>query len=216
MIGADGVESRVGHWAGLTSLLRQEDRLVCAQFMLAGVEVDPNRCYYYLGEELAPGGYAWVFPKGEGKANVGIGVQADLAVMPALEYLHRFIARYPFLQQGSPVTLIIGNVPVGIASNDLTSHGLMLVGDAARQADPLTGGGIANAMIAGRLAAEVAAQAIEAGDTSGGFLKEYRRRWREARGRKMERNHRLKKRFSAAERTSRGFLRAFAVATIGK
>ncbi len=216
VIGADGVESRVGHWAGLRSLLQQEDCLVCAQFMLVGIEVDPNRCYYYLVKELAPGGYAWIFPKGEGKANVGIGVQADLALIPGLGYLHRFIARYPFLERGSPVTLITGNVPVGVPPADFVTNGLMLVGDAARQADPLTGGGIANAMIAGRLAAEVAAEAMEAGDASGGFLGEYKRRWRAARGRKMEQNYRLKMRFSAAERTSRGFLRAFAVATIGK
>jgi len=216
VIGADGVESRVGHWAGLRSVLRQEDCLVCAQFMLAGIELDPKCCYYYLGEELAPGGYAWIFPKGEEMANVGLGVQADLAALSALEYLHRFIGQYPFLEQGSPVTLITGNVPVGVPPADIVSNGLMLIGDAARQADPLTGGGIANAMVAGRLAAEVAAEAVDARDTSRGFLREYQRRWREARGRKMERNYRLKERFSAPERTSRAFLRAFAVAAVGK
>jgi len=216
VIGADGVESRVGHWAGLRSVLQQEDCLVCAQFMLAGIELDPNCCYYYLGEELAPGGYAWIFPKGEEMANVGLGVQADLAALSALEYLHRFIGQYPFLEQGSPVTLVTGNVPVGVPPADIVSNGLMLIGDAARQADPLTGGGIANAMVAGRLAAEVAAEAVDARDTSRGFLREYQRRWREARGRKMERNYRLKECFSAPERTSRGFLRAFAVATVGK
>jgi digeranylgeranylglycerophospholipid reductase len=216
VIGADGVEARVGHWAGLRSVLRQEDCLVCAQFMMAGIEVDPNCCYYYLGEGLAPGGYAWVFPKGERKANVGLGVQGDLATVSALECLHRFIAQYPYLEQGSPVTLITGNVPVGIPGGDTVSDGLMLIGDAARQADPLTGGGIANAMVAGRLAAEAAAQAVQAGDFSEGFLKEYHTRWKEARGRRMERNYRLKERFSAVERTSPGFLRAFAVATIGE
>jgi digeranylgeranylglycerophospholipid reductase len=216
VIGADGVESRVGHWAGLPTLLRQEDCLVCAQFMLTGIEVDPHCCCYYLGHELAPGGYAWIFPKGAGKANVGLGVQADLAALSALEYLLRFISRSPFLEQGSPVTLITGNVPVGIAPPHIISNGLMLVGDAARQADPLTGGGIGNAMLAGGLAADVACEAVEAGDTSREFLREYQRRWIQTRGRRMERNYRLKERFSAAERTSRGFLRAFAVAAVGK
>jgi digeranylgeranylglycerophospholipid reductase len=216
VIGADGVEAKVGRWAGLGTVLRKEDCLVCAQYMLAGIEMDPNCCYYYLGEKLAPGGYAWIFPKGEGKANVGLGVQADLATISAAEYLHRFIGQYPFLEQGSPVALITGNVPVGIPSGDIVADGLMLIGDAARQVDPLTGGGIANAMVAGRLAAEIAAQAVEAGDNSKESLKEYEGRWREARGRKMERNYRLKQRFSAAERTSRGFLRAFAVAAVGK
>lgn len=216
VIGADGVESRVGQWAGLRTILRQEDCLVCAQFLLAGVEVDPTCCYYYLGEDLAPGGYAWVFPKGTSKANVGLGVQADLATSPALEYLRRFVSQHAFLDRGSPVSLITGNVPVGVATGDIAGDGVMLAGDAARQADPLTGGGIANAMIAGRLAGEVAADTVEAGDTSKNSLQEYERRWRQARGRKMERNYRLKQRFAASARTSRAFLRAFAVAAVGK
>lgn len=216
VVGADGVESRVGQWAGLRCTLPQADCLVCAQFMLAGIDVDPTCCYYYLGQELAPGGYAWVFPKGEGKANVGLGIQADCAEAPALEYLKRFIAQHRSLEQGSPVTLITGNAPVGVARGDIVGEGVMLVGDAARQADPLTGGGIANAMLAGRLAAEVAAKAAAAEDASRASLTQYQTRWADERGRKMARNYRLKNRFPPAQRTSRSFLRAFALATVGK
>lgn len=107
-------------------------------------------------------------------------------------------------------------MPVGIASDDIVSDALMLIGDGARQADPLTGGGIANAMIAAQLAAEVAVDAVERSDTSRDSLKEYQSRWTKGRGRKMARNYRLKSRFPAAKRTSPGFLRAFALATAGK
>jgi len=216
VIGADGVESRVGQWAGLDCRLRSSDCLTCAQYMLTGLDLDPQCCYYYLGARLAPGGYAWVFPKGDRSANVGVGVQADLAETSALEYLVRFISQQRWLEQGSPVTLTTGNVPVGVAADHIVSDGLMLVGDAARQADPLTGGGIANAMIAGQLAAEVAAKAVEQGNASSRILGEYQKRWQEARGRKMERNARLKGRFSAADRSTQAFLRAFAVAAVGQ
>jgi digeranylgeranylglycerophospholipid reductase len=216
VVGADGVECMVGRWAGLNCVLPQRDCLVCAQYLLAGIDVDPTCCHYYLGQHLAPGGYAWVFPKGRGKANVGLGVQADFVEAPALEYLNRFIARHRFLEQGSPVTLVTGNVPVGVARGDIVGDGVMLVGDAARQADTLTGGGIANAMIAGRLAAEVAARAVALGDTSRARLAQYQTRWTEERGGRMARNHRLKNRFSPAQRTSPSFLRAFALATAGK
>jgi len=216
VIAADGVESGVAGWAGLESLLRPSDCLSCAQYMLVGIEADPECCYYYLGADLAPGGYGWVFPKGEGKANVGLGVQADLAQMPALEYLLRFIGQHRWLEQGSPVTFITGNVPVGVAGGSIATDGLMVVGDAARQADPLTGGGIGNAMLAGRLAAQVAAQAIENGEVSAATLAAYEQRWKEARGRKMERSYRLKTRFSATDRVSHSFQRAFAVAAVGK
>jgi digeranylgeranylglycerophospholipid reductase len=216
VIAADGVESRVGEWAGLDCRLRPADCLTCAQYMLAGTDLDPQCCYYYLGARLAPGGYAWVFPKGDRSANVGVGVQADLAETSALEYLGRFISQQRWLEQGSVVTLITGNVPVGVAADHIVSDGLMLVGDAARQADPLTGGGIANAMIAGQLAAEVAAKAVEQGDFSSRMLGEYQRRWQEGRGRKMARNARLKSRFGASDRRPQAFLRAFAVAAVGK
>ena len=215
VIGADGVESQVGLWAGLDTTLTLRDTMACAQYLLAGIEIDPACCYHYIGQEVAPGGYAWVFPKGKGKANVGLGVQVDVAADSALDYLIRFIESQPHIAQGSPVTLVVGGVPVGPPLPRLVTSGLMLVGDAARQVDPLTGGGIANAMIAGRLAAEVAAQAIAAGDTSVDALALYEERWMASRGRKMARNYRLKERFGPDERTSPDFLRVFTVAVGG-
>jgi digeranylgeranylglycerophospholipid reductase len=215
VIGADGVESQVGPWAGLDTALPLKNAMACAQYLLAGIEIDPACCYYYVGQGVAPGGYAWVFPKGEGKANVGLGVQADLAADTALNYLNHFIESQPHLAQGSPVTLVVGGVPVGPPLPRLVTSGLMLVGDAAHQADPLTGGGIANAMLAGRLAAEVAAQAIAAGDPSAAALARYEERWMAGRGRKMARNHRLKERFGPDQRTSPDFLRVFMVAVGG-
>jgi digeranylgeranylglycerophospholipid reductase len=212
VLGADGVESRVGPWAGLDTTLPQKDAMACAQFLLAGINIDPTCCSYYISQELAPGGYAWVFPKGEGKANVGLGVQADMADRPALDYLTRFIEGQPHLAQGSPVTLVVGGVPVALPPERLVTDGCLLVGDAAHQVDPLTGGGITNAMTAGQYAAEVAARAIEAGDTSAGKLAEYEERWWSTLGRKMARNYRLKERFGPAQRASRDFVRLFAVA----
>ena len=215
VIGADGVESRVGSWAGLDTTLLLRDTMACAQYLLAGIEIDPACCYYYIGQDVAPGGYAWVFPKGEGKANVGLGVQADLATDSALNYLTRFIESQSHLAQGSPVTLVVGGVPVAPLPSRLVADGLMLVGDAARQVDPLTGGGIANAMMAGHLAAEVAAEAIAAGNVSAQALAVYEERWMAARGRKMARSYRLKERFGPDERTSSDFLRVFMVAVGG-
>lgn len=215
VIGADGVESRVGPWAGLDTTLPQKDAMGCAQFLLSGIDIDPTCCSYYISQEIAPGGYAWVFPKGEGKANVGLGVQADMAARPALDYLMRFIEGQPHLSQGSPVTLVVGGVPVALVPERLVTDGCMLVGDAARQVDPLTGGGITNAMTAGQYAAEVAAQAIEADDTSARKLAKYEERWASTLGRKMARNYRLKERFGPAQRASRDFVRLFAVAAAG-
>ena len=65
--------------------------------------------------------------------------------------------------------------PLGRTSAD----GVMLVGDAARMTDPISGGGINHACIQGRFAGEVAAEAVEANDSSASFLTKYENRWRE-------------------------------------
>jgi digeranylgeranylglycerophospholipid reductase len=217
VIAADGVEAQVGRWAGLDTQLALEDTMVCVQYLLAGIDVDPTCTRYTIGHELAPGGYVWLFPKGDGKANVGLGVQADLCQdgQSALTYLDRFIEARPYLAQGSPVTLVVGNVPVARPPASLVTDGLMLIGDAARQVDPLTGGGIINAMVAGRMAAEVAVAAIAAGDMSARFLRQYEERWSATLGRKMERNYRLRGKFPPQRRTEERFVRAFALAAAG-
>jgi digeranylgeranylglycerophospholipid reductase len=91
----------------------------------------------------------------------------------------------------------------------------MLVGDAARQVDPLTGGGITNGMLAGQFAAQVAAEAIASGDTSSRSLARYQDWWSRTTGRKMLRNYRLRERFPPAQRTDERFVRAFALAVAG-
>jgi digeranylgeranylglycerophospholipid reductase len=205
--------------------------MVCAQYLLAGIEIDPACTCYTIDHRIAPGGYAWIFPKGEGPANVGLGVQADLwedaanahvAQDPVevgtgnvLGFLTRFIESHPTLSQGYPVTLVTGNVPVATPPAPMVTGGLMLVGDAARQVDPLTGGGITNAMHAGRLAARVTVEALEVNDSSAAFLSRYEEAWRRTIGRKMERNYRLRERFPPAERADERFVRAFALAAGG-
>ena len=91
----------------------------------------------------------------------------------------------------------------------------MLVGDAARQVDPLTGGGIINAMTAGKLAAAVAVEAIASRDTSATFLQRYAEEWNRTVGRKMQRNYRLRERFLPEQRANKHFARAFALAAGG-
>lgn len=221
VIAADGVEAQLERRAGLSEQLPLRDVMVCAQYLLAGIEIDPTCTCYFIGHELAPGGYGWIFPKGEGRANVGLGVQADLWQAEDLDgetvlsRLIRFIEARPALAMGHPVTLVTGNVPTALPPPRLVTHGFMLVGDAARQVDPLTGGGITNAMLAGQLAAQVAVRGINAGDTSAQLLSDYERLWQRHIGRKMVRNYRLRERFPPDRRTDERFVRAFALAVGG-
>ena len=184
VIGADGVESKVGRWAGIDTSLKPIDIETCVQYLIAGADVDQEYCEFYIGNETAPGGYIWIFPKGEGKANVGIGIlgskMGKFKPKP-VDYLNSFIEkRFP---DASIVEMVFGGVPVSGSIEKTSVNGLMLVGDAARQSDPITGGGILNAMNAGKMAGEAAYAAISAGDVSLGKLEEvYEKRWRETLG----------------------------------
>ena len=74
IIGADGIESRVGRWAGIKTQVNMRDMESCIQYSVGNIEVDTNRIDMYVGDNWAPGGYLWVFPKGDGTANIGLGI----------------------------------------------------------------------------------------------------------------------------------------------
>lgn len=179
VIGADGFESQVGRWAGLDTRLRSRDIDACLQYTMVGVEGDPRFNDFYVGS-CAPGGYAWVFWKGQNIANVGIGVNlsklSDRA--DAKKYLDAFIAKTPTLAKGRRIEEVAGAVSVSLPLERTIARGVLLAGDAARLIDPLTGGGILNGCLSGKFAGEVAARAASEGDASEANLAEYEKRWR--------------------------------------
>ena len=77
VVAADGFESQVGRWAGLDTVLKMSDITSCFQYRLTGLRTEPDYCEFVLGS-VAPGGYAWIFPKGGDTANVGMGVLASM------------------------------------------------------------------------------------------------------------------------------------------
>jgi digeranylgeranylglycerophospholipid reductase len=194
IIGADGVESKVGRWAGIDTTLKPGDIEVCAQFLVQDQGIDDEHCEFYLGNDIAPGGYVWAFPKGEKLANVGIGLQGSRSGPGApMRLLREFLKKS--MPQGKIVEIMVGGVPVSGPIESTTSDGVMLIGDAARQSDPITGGGIINGMKAGIMAGEVAADAISEGDTSRASLGPYEDMWRETIGKQISRNYDLKEFF---------------------
>ncbi len=189
VVGADGFESQVGRWAGLPTNLQLRDMDSCLQYRMTNVDSDVRYCDFYLGK-VAPGGYVWVFPKGEGLANVGIGVQVSQIknAAEAKSYLDRWIEHHPGYAKGKKIDVVGGGVSISPPIKQSVTDGLMLVGDAARMIDPLTGGGIANGCIAGKVAGRVAAEAAAKGDSSKEFLMQYDRGWRVLLEEKLLRN----------------------------
>ncbi len=194
IIGADGVESKVGRWAGIDTALPLKDIETCAQFLVSDPKIDDQYTEFFLGNTIAPAGYAWSFPKGEKLANVGLGILGSRSKPgEATRLLGSFMKSH--FPDGKVVEMVVGGDPCSGPIESTTADGIMLVGDAARQTDPLTGGGILNAMQAGIIAGDVAAKALAAGDLSKAGLKEYEVRWRADIGRHLSRSYEFKEFF---------------------
>lgn len=190
VIGADGVESKVGRWGGIDTSLKPADIETCAQFLVSNIKHD-DYSLFYLGHHFAPGGYVWIFPKGPNMANVGIGIQGSKSGnVRAITLLQNYLKNY--LPQAKIIEMVVGGVPACGPIKQTINDGLMLVGDAARQSDPLTGAGIVTAMDAGKIAGEVAIKAHQAGDFSVRILKEYEDRWRMTIGKEIARSLQVK------------------------
>ncbi len=192
VIAADGVESTVARELGVNTTNKLVDICAGAQFEMAGVKGLTGLIEFYFSNTAAPGGYIWVFPKGEGCANVGIGIRKPWAKKTALEYLEEWVAKEPRLKNASIIEVNSGGVPVGGFLEDAVADNLIIAGDAAHHVNPIHGGGIPEAYMAGRIAAEVAAEAVKKNDFSRKFLKRYDQRWDKERGSKLKKILRLR------------------------
>ena len=193
VIAADGVESKFSRWCGIDTTVPVREMMSSVQYVMADIDIDALSTVFYLGNEVAPEGYLWVFPKGERSANVGIGISGKKSGQGhrAKDYLDRFVKKtFP---HGKPIEYIAGGVSVCRPLACTVADGLIIAGDAARVVDPLTGGGIYNGMYTGRLAAEVAAECIAKGNVSKNALMAYDKTWRKAKmGKSIERNYLIK------------------------
>lgn len=192
VVGADGVESKVGRWGGIKTTLKPKDLETCAQYTLTGIDIDRAYCDFYLGKKIAPGGYVWVFPKGNDVANVGIGILASLSTPGlATKLLDKFINSHPELKKGEPVRFLAGAVSVSEPYESVRDN-LLLVGDAARQVDPITGGGLMASIEAGKIAGETIGKAVEKQKFDKDLLSIYEKAVEEAFYKKLKRNYMVK------------------------
>ncbi|MEZ0345484.1 MAG: NAD(P)/FAD-dependent oxidoreductase [Infirmifilum sp.] len=182
LIGADGYLSFTARNFGLE---KPGERTVipAIQYVMTNVQVeDPGLTYFYLGNEVAPKGYVWIFPKDGSLANVGIGVQGAAPK----NYLDKFIKEHPEIFSKSKIIEFRGAaVTIGGMLEQIVIDHVMLIGEAAGQVIPLTGGGIHTSLAGGKIAAEVAVKALERGDFSAETLSEYVAKYNEYWGKRI-------------------------------
>ncbi len=190
VIAADGVESRVGRMAGLRTATKLKEMDSGYQATVGNIDVDQEMIDFYIGHNWAPGGYLWIFPKGDGMANIGLGINGVYSKNhSAHNMVHSFLDRY--FPKASVLTSVCGGIPIAKTLKKITANGLMLTGDAARMVNPVTGGGIITGMQGGEIAGEVAAQAVISGDYSVKALEEYPSRWHKTEGKNHEAFYRI-------------------------
>ena len=197
VVGADGVTSAI------TRTLRPKKkqhvdahRAVALRAYIHDIEEVPHTVEFFLYDEILPG-YAWIFSAGKNKANIGLGMRLDVfrkADYNLKEMLQHFLNMPPIkkrLIRGGEVESI-KTWQLNFGSQKQLQHtydGAILVGDAAGFINPLTGGGIHNAMISANLAGQIIVEALQNDDTSREGLQIYETQIHEEMWRNMRRSY---------------------------
>lgn len=205
VIGADGATSMVAR-----SLLGErqpaDQRAVAVRAYVDGIETRPGVIEFHWYTRFAPG-YGWIFPTGPSSANVGVVVRADA-------FKRRGVALDALLDEflcspdvrGRARSAVVGaraswQLPyAGPGALRASFAGAVLVGDAARLVDPLTGEGIHNAVVSASLAADVVDAALSRGDVSAASLRELDVRCERELGALVRRAYRAQRRLAAHPR----------------
>jgi digeranylgeranylglycerophospholipid reductase len=138
-----------------------------------------NAVEVYLGREYASGFFAWIIPRRDTSAKVGLATNTG----NPQEHLHRFMQRHPVaskkLRKSKITRLSFHPISLGGAIPRTYSNGLLIVGDAASQVKPTTGGGVIFGLLCSGIAGKVAYEALQNHDFSEAFLSHYQSRWKE-------------------------------------
>jgi geranylgeranyl reductase family protein len=190
LVGADGALSRVA-----TQLRGHGPRGVVAG-LGADAEYDRNpredHVEVFLDPASAPGWFGWTIPLGGGRARLGTGSANGIKPNESFERLR---TGFPDTFGAARVHSHSGGTIALWEPTPMTADRVMLVGDAARQVKPTSGGGIHAALHAAGVAAGVAGAAIKTGDVSKRGLRAYPRAWDRVAGREMRRQHDMRRTF---------------------
>jgi digeranylgeranylglycerophospholipid reductase len=172
IIGADGCESRIGQLAGITRPLSLGEVASTLEYHIESDYCNDGFLHFFMGSSIIAPGYLWVFPKSKSVLKVGGGLYGCPGNTPKVKYfVDDFIKRrMPHARRHSMIT---GCAPVTLSPRSLTKKNVLVVGDAARQLNPLTAGGIMNAFEA----ADLAADAVLACGGDDRKLRVYSRQW---------------------------------------
>ena len=199
VLGADGANSTIAAKFGLNKN-PLEHFIVALRAYYKNVENLTDMIEIHLIKNLLPG-YFWIFPLPNKEANVGVGMIAeDMSKKKAnlKQVLLKELKENPLFADRFKNAELVGeirawNLPVASYHRKCHGNGWMLLGDAAALIDPLSGEGIGNAMISGKLSSQVVIEALERNDFSEKFLERYDKILWDVIGPEVKTNYRLQK-----------------------
>lgn len=182
VIDASGFQSVVAKSMGIVT---QWERFGAgAEYEAYAEHFDSETWWLMVGQQYSPAGYAWIFPVNKEIVRIGVGVGKPESSVDPTERLKQLLETKPGpiknLGKITPIEFHYGLIPNDGLSRKTVYDNLILVGDSAGQANPLVLEGIRYAIMFGRVAGEVAANAIKSGDTSERSLKKYEENWKKS------------------------------------
>jgi len=182
VIDASGFQSVVAKSMGIVT---QWERFgVGAEYEAYAEHFDSETWWLMVGKQYSPAGYAWIFPVNKNIVRIGVGVGKPESLVDPTERLKQLLQTKPGpiknLGKITPIEFHYGLIPNDGLSRKTVYDNLILVGDSAGQANPLVLEGIRYAIMFGRVAGKVAANAVKSGDTSEKSLKKYEEDWKKS------------------------------------
>ncbi len=194
LVGADGAHSRVARAMGMDAGHIDLIRGLGAEGVLPSA--DPSHVQVFVGKTIAPGWFAWTIPLGDGRVRLGVGTNNGVRPMECLHRAFQVHARQ--LKGFQPTRWSGGTIPLW-SRRKIVQDNVMLVGDAAGQVKPTSGGGIYPSIVSAKMAAEVARTALERGDLSEKALRQYPRAWDKVFGQEYRRGQDLRRVYTSLE-----------------
>lgn len=190
---------------GISSRIIKETGLPRPHNLVQGVEaeVENVKCTesdavdVYLGKNYAPGFYAWLIPKKDGKAKIGLAARKGNPKELLQKLMHKHPAASKKLRSARILKATFHPITLGGPIAKTYSNGFLAVGDVASQVKPTTGGGVIFGMTCAQVAAEVTSEALGKNDFSKEFLGKYQDRCREIFGFDMKIMLRMRKTLDA-------------------
>lgn len=176
VIGADGCESKIGRLAGITNIIPLDEAFSSIQYCVKSDFCNDGYLHFFIGKEHIKDGYIWVFPKSANEISVGAGLyKGDNTKEKVKDILERFISKH--IPNAQCSKLITGCAPLSLCPKSLYKNNVIVIGDAARQVNPLTAGGIMNTLEATDMAVDAILKLNNTTNTKNIITKHYSRKW---------------------------------------